>query len=162
VGATSAFDRSDIVAETFLHAFRDSAREAYDPSRPFVAYLLGIARNVVLSRLRKKTELLTDDGDAEDRAAAQEIDLDDPETRLLRDELVQLVRRFGEELDASERPFFEARFREGRPLVPAARAAGLSRQAARALDERLSRRLRAYLARAGYTGTRQAEEIDHE
>lgn len=51
-------DLQDALQETFMAAFGESARRGYDGLHPFRAYLLGIARNVVLGRFRRDVERL--------------------------------------------------------------------------------------------------------
>lgn len=43
----------EIVQEIFLKAFKEASRQAYDDSRSFRPYLLGIARNHIIDEVRK-------------------------------------------------------------------------------------------------------------
>src|SRR3954447_20532861 len=49
-GTVSAFDVDDLLQETFVRAFGEQARLSYDGLRPFRAYLLTIARNLLVDR----------------------------------------------------------------------------------------------------------------
>jgi RNA polymerase sigma-70 factor (ECF subfamily) len=54
-------DAEDLAQETFVRAF--VGRERFDPERPFLPWLLVIARNLCLDRLRERRRELGPDGD---------------------------------------------------------------------------------------------------
>lgn len=60
-----ASEARDIAQETFIRFYQ--AAERYRPERPLKAYLLRIAKNLCLDRLRKKKPTLADDLDVETR-----------------------------------------------------------------------------------------------
>lgn len=53
-GISQPFRLQEVVQESFIHAFREKARESYDPSRAFRPYLLTIVRNLVIDRYRRR------------------------------------------------------------------------------------------------------------
>lgn len=53
-GISEPFRLQEAVQESFIHAFRQKARQAYDGSRPYGPYLATITRNLVIDRYRKK------------------------------------------------------------------------------------------------------------
>jgi RNA polymerase sigma factor (sigma-70 family) len=58
-------DQRDLVQETFVKAFAEKARHAYDNTMPYRPYLLRIAKNLMIDRLRKLgREILLGDDDA--------------------------------------------------------------------------------------------------
>jgi RNA polymerase sigma factor (sigma-70 family) len=52
-GARDAFELEALVQEVFTRAFEPRTRLAYDGLRPYGAFLNGIAKNIILDRLRK-------------------------------------------------------------------------------------------------------------
>lgn len=53
-GIAEPFRLQEAVQESFIHAFRESARQSYDGSRAFRPYLLTIARNLIIDRYRRR------------------------------------------------------------------------------------------------------------
>lgn len=146
-GETSEFDVDTAVLDTFERAFEPRARLSYDGIRPFRAFLLGIARNVLLERLRGD-ELARARFDA---VAVEAVDPEPgPEARLADAQLEALLRRFATMLNNQDRALFETRFDEGLSQEDAAAALGLSRGKLRRREERLRVRLLAHLEAHGY------------
>jgi RNA polymerase sigma-70 factor (ECF subfamily) len=52
-GARDSFELEALVQEVFARAFEPRVRVAYDGLRPYSAFLNGIAKNIILDRLRK-------------------------------------------------------------------------------------------------------------
>lgn len=143
----SEFDVDTAVLDTFERAFEPRARLAYDGLRPFRAFLLGIARNVLLERLRvdelSRSRFEVVALDAEDPAPG-------PEQRLVDAELTGLLTGFAGTLRADDRALFAARFEAGVSQEEAAAALGVSRGKVRRREERLRVRLLAHLEAHGY------------
>src|SRR5262245_56542135 len=53
-GYRQPFDLDNALQETFVRAFKESARLGYDGLNPYKSYLLAIARNLVLDELRRR------------------------------------------------------------------------------------------------------------
>lgn len=130
-GVRSRFDLHDTVSETFRRAFEERARLAYDGLAPYGAYLCGIARNLVIDRLRSQGRLSLGLDDApsqlraEDRGSAEP---PSPESCFQRAEVAQLVAVLLETLDGREREFVRLRYDDGRPQEEVAAALGVTRR----------------------------------
>jgi RNA polymerase sigma-70 factor (ECF subfamily) len=136
------------VQDTFIQAFSPSARASYDGIKPFGPYLMTIARNQVISRLRseqreqRRRTSLAAEGPPPGPGS--------PEEAAMRSEVADLVAEFRGTLSAELRSFFDARYREDQNLMQAARALGLSRMKARIRDKKLRKRFLEFLRRRGY------------
>ena len=53
-GYAQPFDLDNALQETFVRAFKESARVGYDGLHPYKNYLLAIARNLVLDEFRNR------------------------------------------------------------------------------------------------------------
>ncbi len=76
-GFREPFEIQEMMQDGFLRAFRQSAREKYDPSRPFRPYLITIVRNLVIDRHRRKTlerSLFATIGPAEGETSEEAVD----------------------------------------------------------------------------------------
>jgi RNA polymerase sigma factor (sigma-70 family) len=157
-GYRSPFDLDNALAETFVRAFGERARQSYDGINPYKSYLLTIARNLVIDELRANQVVASEaleDVELRDRIDAS-TDLGEPpsaEESLLAKELEDLCRQFVGRLSERDRIFFHARFEEAKTQVGAGRDAGLSHMQARTLEKRLRQRLLAFLHAGGYLET---------
>jgi RNA polymerase sigma-70 factor (ECF subfamily) len=107
----SEVECEDLLHETFVRAFAPAARQVYDGLRPYVAYLITIARNLIVDRARaaarvqaqtgRQDEIWAATGGSETPPAEQQI-----ESRQLAEVLV----RFRQQLGERERQVFEARY----------------------------------------------------
>jgi RNA polymerase sigma factor (sigma-70 family) len=145
----------DLVQEAFARAFTRRAREAFDESRDYGAYLLVIARNVVIDVLRSgRREVPANDAFIEDclelRAANSEVEeqarWNDPAT-------IALVRQYLANLSPELQLVHHQRHVLENAQVTAASALGMSRRRMRTLEKRihagLSRMIRPDRLRAG-------------
>jgi RNA polymerase sigma-70 factor (ECF subfamily) len=172
-GYAQPFDLDNALQETFLRAFKDSARVGYDGLHPYRGYLLAIARNLVLDEFRNREVAMSpfieqlDGGggggggegmsgrDGEEAAPASSVG-DAPsagvsaEQEFLRHELGRLYAAFVERLDARDRTFFRHRFEEQRTQVDAGQANGLSHMQARTLEKKLRRAFLEFMQTNGY------------
>ncbi len=53
-GFHEPFRLQEVLQESFVHAFREKARQAYDEKQPYRPFLVTIVRNYVIDRYRKK------------------------------------------------------------------------------------------------------------
>lgn len=154
-GVRDSFELESLVQEVFARAFEERARLAYDGVRPYAGFLNGIARNLVLDRLRKdarRGEVLAAP-DALD--AASPVEPDDRE--LAEDERRgrELVTRFLEaECDDRDRALYTLRYERELSQVDAAAAAGLTRIQVRRWEAKFRARLLRFLKRADYARDR--------
>ena len=140
--------------EVFVRAFSPAARDGYDGLRPYRPYLLRIAKNLVIDRLRaggREVPLATaagDDGpDPEDRIAPPEPA--EPEAELHRARLRAATQAFLATQDDEVRRFVELRFVEERSQSEVLAAMGVTRRRVRTLEQRAFDGLRAFLAARG-------------
>lgn len=148
-GVRDSFELESLVQEVFTRAFQERARLAYDGLRPYAGFLNGIARNLVLDRLRKDArhgEVLTAP-EAFDATPHSEPERETEDERRGRD----LVLRFLEtECDERDRAFYAARFERELSQVDAAREMGRTRIQVRRWETKFRERLIRFLKRADY------------
>jgi RNA polymerase sigma-70 factor (ECF subfamily) len=149
-GYANAWDLECAVQDTFSHAFSPAAREAYDGVSPFGPYLITIARNQVISRLRRDFREFR-------RRTALAADLgpqgpETPEESAIRSEREQLVEEFRATLTAAQLRFLDLRFREERPLLETARMLGMTRMKARTFEQKIKQALLRFLKKRGVLG----------
>jgi RNA polymerase sigma-70 factor (ECF subfamily) len=138
-------DVADAVQETFVRAFSERARLAYDGLRDYGPFLTTIARNLMVDRARKRgREVSLDElgSDFGDEAAADSEPFADAKT-------MTLVREYLAGLSPELRGIHQERFVNGVSQEVAARTLGLSRQQIRTLEKKLRDGLAERLERAG-------------
>lgn len=149
-GVRDSFELESYVQEVFARAFEPRARMAYDGVRPYGAFLLGIARHLVLDRLRSNArhrEVITAPALLEATVAQPpEVDLADDERRV-RELVSDFLQR---ECDERDRVLYEHRFQRELTQTDAAAAAGLSRIQVRRWETKFRARLLRFLKRADY------------
>lgn len=135
----------DVVQETFLRIYK--ARDRYQPTAPFQAYMLRIATNLCLSHLRKKQALSLDqpreDGgqaDVQDEGAAE------PGAGLDQRELHRRVREAVDQLPDRQRMAILLNKFEGLDYQAVADQLGLSVSATKSLLHRARMALKDVLA----------------
>lgn len=135
----------DVVQETFLRIYK--ARDRYEPTAPFQAYMLRIATNLCLSHLRKKQALSLDqpreDGgqaDVQDEGAAE------PGAGLDQRELHRRVREAVDQLPDRQRMAILLNKFEGLDYQAVADQLGLSVSATKSLLHRARMALKDVLA----------------
>ncbi len=169
-GYAQPFDLDNALQETFLRAFKESARSGYDGLHPYKSYLLAIARNLVLDEFRNREVAMSpfidqlDGGSAVPESAARDGEEAAPastvgdapsagvsaEQEFMRRELGRLYAAFVERLDARDRTFFRHRFEEQETQVDAGQASGLSHMQARTLEKKLRRAFLEFMQTNGY------------
>ena len=168
-GYAQPFDLDNALQETFVRAFKESARLGYDGLHPYKSYLLAIARNLVLDEFRNREVAMSpfidqlDSGGASDAPAAEGEEAapsvavgDAPsagvsaEQEFLRHELGRLYAAFVARLDDRDRTFFRSRFEEQRTQIEAGTACGLSHMQARTLEKKLRRAFLEFMQTNGY------------
>lgn len=153
-GVRDSFELESFVQETFARAFDERARLGYDGLRPYGAFLNGIARNLVLDRLRKQArhgEVLA----APEVIAA--IAVDNPAPAASEDEkrARELVNGFLEtDCNDRDRSLYTLRYERDLSQVDAASAAGLTRIQVRRWETKFRARLLRFLKRADYVRDR--------
>lgn len=136
--------------DTFVRAFSEKARLAYDGLRPFEGFLLAIARSAAVDTLRAAGKLSRSAIPLEDVSESILSEEASPEDAALESELRTLVGRFLSRLSAEERRFADLRFVERQSQERAGAEFGLSRQEARTREARLKRTFLEYLEAEGW------------
>jgi RNA polymerase sigma factor (sigma-70 family) len=149
--ATSQFESDGIVQEVFVRAFTERARNSYDGLRPYLDFLVGISRHIILDQGRRQgsREVLTDltTGEwalADDPAPSAEETLVDTAAR-------DLVRRFlDEQCDEKDRKLYLLRFQDDLAQEATAKEVGLTRIQIRRWETKFRARLLRFLKRERY------------
>jgi RNA polymerase sigma factor (sigma-70 family) len=161
-GYQQPFDLENVLQETFVRAFSVSARLAYDGLTPYRNYLTAIARNLVLSEMRRREVAMSQlvrevDGESpalEDLSELGPVLGSAPEptaeAEFLRQELSRLYESFIEKLDPTRQIFFRARFEEKLNQVEAGKRSGLSHMQSRTLEAKLRKSFLKFMQSRGY------------
>lgn len=145
-GGATPSDTDDLLQETFMKAFTDRARAAYDGVRPYSGYLVGIAKNVLLEWYRtdcRRARLF--DATARDDAPAASA-----ESRLMATQLAGLVGQFLAALPEGDRTLVQLRILGGATRREVTERTGYSAMRVRLREPRLRRELLAAIEAAGY------------
>lgn len=155
-GVRDSFELESLVQEVFARAFEARTRLAYDGVRPYGSFLCGIARNLVLDRLRKDArhgEILTapealDAAGSGESLADRELSEDERRGR-------ELVAAFlASDCDDRDRTLYALRYERELSQADGATAAGLTRIQVRRWETKFRARLLRYLKRADYVRDR--------
>lgn len=142
---TSTFEVESLCHEVFIKAFAEPARRAYDGQRPYLTWLLRIARNLRIDQHRRDRRLVFTD-------APPEVELEGGlEEGLLDRELVGIVETFVQGLGEPDQSYYQARYRVGGSQTDAAAACGLTRIQGRRIEARIKRTLVGHLAAHGHS-----------
>lgn len=156
-GSLSPYDLQEVLQETFLRAFAESARRAFDSSRPYGPYIKQIARNVVLDIFRKKTlhqryfvtlGRLTHEGETEEEASGRLglTTVDDPEEQAWKAQIRNVVASFVADLGPDDRRIVDEHLAGDLSQAQIALTMGVDRNEIRrrikAIRERLLRHLK--------------------
>jgi RNA polymerase sigma factor (sigma-70 family) len=141
--------RADLLQDIFVRAFSPTARQSYDATRPFSAYLKAIARNCFLNSLRVRRhedldslEEVLENAQVSEGLASDGLSCYDPK-------ISRVVLNYLAQLPLSLRTIYEARFVLDRSQQDAAKALGLTRRQLRTSENRIQTGLRVALAKAG-------------
>jgi RNA polymerase sigma-70 factor (ECF subfamily) len=146
-GAAAAIEAEDLVQETFIRAFTENARRHYDGSRPFIGYLLGIARNLVIDAGRTRAR---QNAVAREQVPTTQLD---PELELANREAIRLCREIASSLDPLHGTVFMMRFVQGEPRETIAEVTGLTAYEVRRAECRVQRRISKRLAEVELLGS---------
>jgi RNA polymerase sigma-70 factor (ECF subfamily) len=138
----------DAVQDVFLKAFSQSARLAYDGLRPYRPFLLQLARNVCIDRLRalgRAPQPLPADQESEDAQA--ESSQRSAEEKLDQARRVRLTQEYVAQLDPVSQQLVELRFVGELTQDETADKLAISRRRVRTLESRILAGLRKHLGR---------------
>lgn len=155
-GIVAPFELEGAVQEVFARALTARARASYDGLRPYEGFLVGIARNVVLDRLRKQArrgERIEMPEVIEQRAVAAGATAAPPAPEQSLDERRgrDLVQAFlAAECKGRDLELYRLRYEDELSQVATAEAAGLTRIQIRRWEAGFRGRLLRYLKRQRY------------
>ncbi len=142
VGAFRGFyrqsDADDAIQSVFCAAFGEQARLGYDGLRPYTQYLRGVARNVLIRMLDKRSRFERPTPSPDAPEASAEDTVAGQQTR-------ELIARFRAELDETDRAILDRYFTAGAPEEGLANELGITRYRLRRRIAKLHKRMRWYL-----------------
>lgn len=152
-GITEDHEVERVVLDTFSRAFQASARQRFDGTTPYEAYLCRVARNLLISEARsaRHAPLLTDSGELPDLQSLEPDPEQEAGTKALRAEVAGFVAGRPD----LERRVFEARFERGDTQQEAALRLGINRITIRRAEARLKDAVYRFLLRRGWAGARR-------
>ncbi len=127
-------DHADLVQDTFIRAFGERARLAYDGLRHYRPFLLTISRNLIVDWARRRGRERLELPETLDETVADTRDPIDPV-------LLARVEAFIAALGDPLRGVYEQRYVLDASQEDAARALGISRQQLRTLEQKLRDKL---------------------
>ena len=145
--------QADVIQEVFARAFSASARQAYDGVRPYRPYLLRIAKNLLVDRLRGGAAAMQQRGAPID--IERVIDENAPlgsgqrDDELYDQELSARAREYVATLAEEMRTLVTLRFELDLSQVDVAERMGKTRRRVRTLEGRVLRGLRTFLRQRG-------------
>lgn len=146
-GLTVPYDLADAMQDVFVQAFSNEAREAYDGLRPFGAYLVGIAKNLMIDKFRRKRleqRLFIAAEDAkEPRRSSSAMS---PEKQAFCQELRDIYNHFVEHLEKRDQTLFVCRFVKEQPRDLVAKQINLTVSQVRVREIKLQKMLVARLS----------------
>jgi RNA polymerase sigma-70 factor (ECF subfamily) len=161
-GRLTPADLGDLVQDTFLRAFSESARASYDGLRPYPPFLMTLAKNLFVDWARRTgRELPRSDilegplagegtvGTASAGAKPGDAVTDSGDGEPFEPAVVALADAYVQSLPDELKRIHHQRFVLGTPQRQAAEALGISRQTLRTLEKRLIVGLRRRLREAG-------------
>ena len=161
-GLSSAFDVEDRLQEVFARAFVERARLAYDGLAPYQAYIVRIARNLVIDDFRSKKQALIEYFEELPEALSEGLSVaseplhglldtsGDPEVDATARETLTLVEAFITTLAPRERRVLELRFRQGLDQHEIVAQTGLSPSRVKTSELRIRRQFFGFMKRNGY------------
>lgn len=130
----------DIVQETFIKAFGERARLAFDGVQPFQPYLLRIAKNLMIDRYRRRAPSVV---------AVEDLGEVAPEDLAWQQQLAS-TKDFIASLSAEEQRIVALRFDEERSQEDVADMVGCTRRRVRTVERDVQTALRKWLVARGF------------
>ncbi len=175
-GISQPFRLQEAVQESFIHAFRDKARQAYDPAREFRPYLLTITRNLIIDRYRRRkleSQLFVHLGDMayedeDEREVLGRLSGDpssggegqkDPEASAWQGQLAGALEAFVAQLDETDSRILEEHLLGSQTQQGMADELGVSRNDVRKRIRELRKRLLRHLKSEGIIGNLEVAEV---
>ncbi len=153
-GVADPQTQCDLIQETFSRLFAERARQAYDPAHPLRPYLLRIAKNLMIDRLRRSgREVSPSDcaagaslGDIDEILDSdQPLPDEDPASLAHFNRQREATRNWAAALPEELRAVYRFRYEQAMGQEQTAAGLGISRRRVRTLEGRLRRLLRKHL-----------------
>jgi RNA polymerase sigma-70 factor (ECF subfamily) len=127
-------------------------RQAYDGLRPYLGFLLTVARSTAIDLMRAAGRITRESVPIEDLPELQQLASEalNPEQETLDDEVRMLVRRFLEGLSEEARVLARLRFMDGLSQEGAAERLGLTRGEMRVRERHLRTQFTEFLTASGW------------
>ncbi|MCP3063055.1 sigma-70 family RNA polymerase sigma factor [Myxococcus sp. K38C18041901] len=161
LGRVGPLDLEAAHQETFVRAFREQARLAYDGVRPYSTWLNAVAKQAAVDVLRSAGRIAREAVALDDTPMAERLasTSPSPEDRALEGEMRELVRRFLAGLDEGTRRLADLRFVQGLSQERAGLLLGWSRQELRTREMKLRRAMTAFLVEEGWLVSESPEGL---
>ena len=167
--------REEIIQETFLRALSEKSRARYDGARPFLPYLVRIARNIIVDQHRRSQrydarfapEHGRSDGDEPHSRIANAADTDDsplamgrsPERASAKQELTAALLTFVRSLEPSEFELLRLYYEDDATQRQAAAQMGVDRNHVRKLIAQIRAKLLEEMRQQGLIQTMSPDEL---
>lgn len=157
LGRQSSFESEDVLQETFVRAFSDRARLAYDGVRPFAAWLAGIAHNLLVDRHRSTARR---EGLFVAGVEALADERPSPEALAADGELAAAFAGFVDTLEKDERVLLQLRLGERATRRAVSEKTGWSAMQVRSREKKVFDRLLSHMRRFGIEARRTGSGSD--
>lgn len=156
LGLHSVEEQRDVVQEVFLRAFQEKARHSYQADQPYRPWLLRIAKNLMIDRLRKSgREILAPGGGGDDSPDIDELcEKNEPvapygEGDVDGRRLHEATQAFLAQAAPEQAQFVRLRFMEGKSQAEVAALLDITRRRVRTEEVRARDALRDWLHKQG-------------
>ncbi len=138
----------ELAQEIFARAFSERARLGYDGLRPYRPFLIRLAKNLIIDRLRTSGREISVE-DLDDSVLEEPEDGRTPEERIHWQRLSEATQAYLKDQPPTLRRFIELRFMEERSQYEVLKILGITRRRVRTLEKQALSGLQAYLEEKG-------------
>jgi RNA polymerase sigma factor (sigma-70 family) len=153
-GMSSPFDLDDLVQDTFMRVFAESARMSYDGVQPYIRYLKTTAKNLLIDSYRlqkRKSAVFVEVSDDIAEGQHQDCTAQDPELEAQESQLKKIYQDFKDSLDPRSQTVWLMRFEKKQTRQKTQEITGLSSMQLRTLEVKLKKKLLKKLKKSGYS-----------
>lgn len=170
-GFSAPHQLQEMVQDTFIRAFRQQSREAYDGKRPFRPFLITISKNLVIDGFRREgvekrlfvpMGRLVGEGESPEDAASRMHGNEPaltPEEETIRTQLKEVLAAFMETLDGVERQIVDEHLLGELSQRDMAEALGVDRNELRRRLKGIRERLLKHLKASGFISDMDPSEL---
>lgn len=146
-GFSKPYDIDDAISATFIAAFEERSRLAYDGITPFSKYLYGIGRNVMRRMVHKQMrEPIIEEVEYKGTVSQGNTT---PEESFVSHEQQLLLSRFPDQLSEVERAVFDGYYKSGLSEEALAKGLGMTRHRVRKHLKRVSFKMKRFVRELG-------------